>query len=48
MDSSRGRTVKSATSRSSIGESVSLVIASIRICPMMELTGPICGAVPGG
>ena len=26
----------------------SLVIASMRICPMIELTGPICGAVPDG
>ena len=43
-----GRMMKSAASRTAMGDAVSLVTANIRICPMIELTGPICGVVFGG
>ena len=40
--------VKSATSRNSIGVARSLVSAIIRIWPMIELIGPMCGETFGG
>ena len=46
--SRRGRTVKSAASRTSIADALSLVIATSRIWPMIELIGPICGTMFGG
>ena len=48
IESSRGRTVKSAASRTSIADALSLVIATSTICPMIELIGPICGTTFGG
>ena len=42
------RIVKSAKVLKSAGEVVSLVMAIIIICPMMELMGPICGVIPFG
>ena len=42
------RMVKSARVLKSAGEVVSLVMAIIMICPMMELMGPICGVIPLG
>ena len=47
--SSCGRTTKSAISRTSMGEArPSLVSATSMISPMIEVTGPICGARPRG
>src|SRR5688572_17402378 len=40
--------VKSAMVRKSIGEVLSLVIATSIICPIMELIGPNCGVIPSG
>jgi hypothetical protein len=40
--------VKSAASRSSIGEARSLVSAIMTICPISELIGPSIGWVFGG
>ena len=48
MLSSRGRIVKSAASRNSIGVARSLVTATIMICPMIEQIGPIIGVTFGG
>ena len=39
---------KSAISRTSIGETLSLVTAISMISPMIEVTGPICGVTPRG
>ncbi len=39
---------KSAASRTAMGDAVSLVTANIRIWPMMELMGPICGETFAG
>ncbi len=44
----RGRMTKSAISRTSIGSAVSAVTANMRIWPMMELIGPICGVTFAG
>jgi hypothetical protein len=44
----RGRIVKSASSRSSIGVARSLVTANIRTWPMIELIGPMWGCTFGG
>ena len=46
--SKRGRTTKSAISRTSIGLAASDVSANMRICPMIELIGPICGVTLTG
>ena len=44
-----GRTMKSAISRTSIGEArPSLVSATSMISPMIEVIGPICGLRPRG
>ena len=48
MVSKRGRTTQSATSRSSIGDAVSLDIAISMISPMIEETGAICGTMSSG
>ena len=49
MVSSRGRMVKSAISRTSIGETASRPVTAISmISPMIEVIGPICGSTPGG
>jgi len=47
MDSRRGRTVKSASSRISMG-GASPDMATSMISPMMEVIGPICGTTPAG
>ncbi len=46
--SKRGRTVKSAVSRSSIGSAVALDMAISMISPMIDEIGPICDATSAG
>ena len=43
MVRSCGRITKSAISRTSISDALSLEIAISMISPMIEVTGPICG-----
>ena len=50
IDSRRGRSTQSAYSRTAMGvvRASSIGMATIMISPMMELTGPMRGAAPGG